>query len=399
VTEGYGKRLSLSFIVTVSLILLVAGHLFVLQRSTNPSVSYLAARGDSVAYVQMIEGHWRTMRVPFRYRVFVPLLARILPLSPLDGLRAIAYASLFSCCVIILLTCRALDLRRPAALVGLGAVFTSSLQLNQFNNPFIIDAFVLLMLCGMTYALVRESFWIFLACAVLGVLSKETTILLVPAWFLARDRRRGLAVLVAALLAFLMPRYLISGAAPAMSASLFKAIEASTFLLEPGKYVIEVVAAWGFLWPLLGLGALLWPREQSIHLYTVFALLLSVSLFTSLIAADTSRMFGPLSLLVACASAQVASTLWERGAGRWVYGLIGLSLLQAMFSLAPRFFFSSHPDVFNSNKLRFLVFLLGGLYAVGVAWRLRDRAAMTGCENLFAWWRRLGPGTTSSERA
>ena len=384
-----GKAFPRFFVVLVAFAFVLAGHLFVLQRSANPTVSYLEARGDSVAYAQMVEGQWRTMRVPFRYRVLVPLMARALPLPPLDALRAITYVSLFFCYVLILLTCRALDLSWLAAFAGLCAVFTSPWQLYQYNNPFIIDAFVLLMLCGMIYALARGYFWLFLVCAVLGVLSKETVILLVPAWFLARERRRGLAVLALALLAFLIPRYLMSGAAQPMSEAFFKTLRHNALFLGPGQYLAEVVAAWGFLWPLLGLGALLWPRRDGFNLTIVLALLLPATFLTSLIVADVGRMFTPLSLLVACACAQVAATLWQRGAGRWVYGLIGLSLLQAMFSIAPRVFFSAHPGVFHNNKLRLVVLLVGLLYTAGVAWQLRKDVATTGHENLSEWWREL----------
>ena len=387
--EANNQPFSLFFAVAVSLALLVAGHLFVLQRSANPTISYLQERGDSVAYVQLVEGQWRTMRVPIRYRIFVPLLASVLPLAPLDALRAITYVSLFFCYVLILLTCRAMDLSGSAAVVGLWAVFTSSWHLYQYNNPFLIDAFVLLMLCGMIYALVRDSFWLFLACAVLGVLSKETVVFLVPAWFFARDRRRGLAVLVVALLAFLLPRYLMSSVPAPLAAPYVKTVWRQLLLHRPGGYLVEVFAAWGFLWPLLGLGALRWPRGYSTRLYSGFALLMAGTLVSSLLVSDVGRMFVPLSLMVACACAQVAATLHERGAGRWVYGLIGLSVLQAIFSIAPRVVFSSHPGVFHNNKLRFVMFLAGLLYAAGVAWRLRDGAVATGRENLAAWWLEL----------
>ena len=175
--------------------------------------------------------------------------------------------------------------------------------------------------------------------------------------------------------------------APRSAAQAFLLAAQKNLLVRgPFAYVIALVTAWGFLWPLLGLGAALWPRDAARQFCVTAALLLAGGFFSSLIAADVGRMFTPLSVLVACACAQLAATLWERGAGSWVYGLIGLSFLQAVFSITPRVFFSGHPGVFNNNGLRFVVLSVGLLFVAGMAWRLREALATAGRDNLVHLW-------------
>jgi hypothetical protein len=162
------RPLSLATVFGAPLALVAAGHLLVLQRAAHPTKSYLAIRGDSNAYIEMVQGHWRTMRVPFRYRVFVPWLAHLLPVSPLTALRLISYVSLFGFYAITLATCRTFTLTRNASFVGLFAIFTAWWHLYQYNNPFVIDSFVLFVLSATVLALLHEKFGWFVVLLVVG---------------------------------------------------------------------------------------------------------------------------------------------------------------------------------------------------------------------------------------
>lgn len=113
-------------VIAIALLFLLLGHGFILQRtSSNPSKP-MTIRGDTNAYVSMIRGNWTSPPSPFKFRVLVPFLASLLPLSPTDALRFISYISLFLCYVFMLLTCAKLGLSTSQSAVGLLAAWAST---------------------------------------------------------------------------------------------------------------------------------------------------------------------------------------------------------------------------------------------------------------------------------
>ena len=86
----YGSLVSLG----LSIVLVALGHTFVLQRSLHGPTEYLTIGGDTAAYVAMIETGFASTRAPFKYRIAVPALGKLIPLPPTDALRSISYASL-----------------------------------------------------------------------------------------------------------------------------------------------------------------------------------------------------------------------------------------------------------------------------------------------------------------
>ena len=84
-TRPQGIR-SLVIAAIASPALLALGHYHVAQRELNGPTDYLTIRADSFEYVKMIEGDLGTARPPFKYRIFVPLVAKILPVPPIEVL-------------------------------------------------------------------------------------------------------------------------------------------------------------------------------------------------------------------------------------------------------------------------------------------------------------------------
>jgi hypothetical protein len=371
------RPLSLATIFGAPLALVVAGHVLVLQRTTHPTEGYLAIRGDSNAYIEMVEGHWRTMRVPFRYRIFVPWLAHLLPMSPVNALRLITYVGLYGFYVIVLATCRTLALGQIASLVGLFSVFTAWWHLYQYNNPFLIDGFVLFILSATVFALLHDKFGWFVVLLMVGLLARETFIVIAPAWFLLRSRRRGTFAAACALAALVAPRLVLSGSATSAATGSMKLFEANNPLHRPLTYLVAVFAAWGFLWLLLPVGALLWPPHHARTLQICLALVLTGAIASSLIASDTGRLFAPMSLFVACACAQVVQRLLDVGDSWkfWIAPLVAVSFAQAVVSVIPMVWIDEHRSLLRTGADRTVMFALSGTYAAVVARHFRHELA------------------------
>lgn len=285
--------------VSLSLLLVVAGHMWVLQRTTNNPSSYaLTVRHDALKYIGMVEGNWESVNPPFRYRILVPLLARLIPLAPDQALRLLNYISLF----MFYLICQHLawfhGLKFSSGVGGIIAVFASFIHLYSYHDPYLTDSFQLMVIAAMLLCFFRHSFVMFLGLAVVGILARETTIFLTPAWFL-RDRVKGGLVMIVALAAFVLPRVVLGPGAQSatLAEQASSAIDFVGVIRTGGwiNFLRSIGATWGHVW-FLGIAGLLFTRWSDVRSIVLPAILLGVgSVLTSLLATDMPRMFGLLS--------------------------------------------------------------------------------------------------------
>ena len=356
----------------------LAGHLLVLQRRPNGPTEYLTIRGDSLAYVAMVEGHWAAAPVPFRYRVLVPMVAQLLPWSPLASLRVITYVSLLGSYMLILLACFRLGLSTKASALGLFAVWSATSQLYYYHNPFLTDGFGMLALSAMVFALTVNSFELFLVASVLGVLGREAVLVLVPAWFLCRDTRRGTHALVAAVAAFAAPRLLI-GAPGDLGHAVKTAFLTSAAFSDPGLWARSAFVSWGLVWLLALAGIwLLSGKKMHEHLLVLISLA-GGAVVLSFFAKDTDRMFAIAAPILAIGCAELFGALVTRR-NRVLAGLaVPLIAGQALLALPNRFIVprDSVPTVF-----RVAFAILGAGYVVAVAFTLRRKLSGSRGERL-----------------
>ncbi|NLX24303.1 MAG: hypothetical protein GXY55_21860 [Phycisphaerae bacterium] len=278
--------------VAISLLLVALGHLLVPQRVHDGPNETMTIRGDSLDYIAMVEGDWTAARSPFRYRVLAPFLAGLLPLSPTDALRCVTYVSLCLTYVVALLACKNAGLGVISSMLGLVLAWASPCHLYSYHNPFLTDALALFMLGVMVYALFRDSFALFLAAAVLGILTRETTIVAVPVWAIRRGWRHSVLLLVVSAAALLVPRYILGAEAESPQALL--TVSGQGMLANPWQGVMEIVKAWGAVWLLSVAGLWCLPQERCVPVRVAYAALLCGATLVSLVAADTGRMFAVL---------------------------------------------------------------------------------------------------------
>ena len=334
---------NLTKIVLIALILLLMGHNFVLQRTHTNASRTLTIRGDTDHYVSMIEGNWSTADAPFRFRILVPLIASILPLPPIESLRYISYVSLFLSYIFILVCCTKLNINKDHSVIGLLAVWASTFHLYSYHNPYLTDALGLLIICIMIFALFNNNFYLFLTAATIGCLVRETTIFLVPVWFIKDDWRRSILVVIFSATIILIPRYIL---ASETDATLLTALYGSGVIQQPLLVIKKAFLSWGYIWFLSFIGIWYVKNDTFPAVVITYASLLCCAIFTSLIATDTGRMFSILAPILALTCARLYSELIEQQKHLMAMVFVGLFILQALVSI-PNIFFGEGNWIFH----------------------------------------------------
>lgn len=300
-------------IVGISVLLVVLGHAVILHRTPASPYPELVMAGDSDYYFAMAEGRAGDVPIPFRYRVLVPFIARLLPLDLPISFMLITYLSLFVCYILALITCRKLGLYPFASIVGLFALFTTSAHLYNYHNPYLTDALALAALFAMFAMLVKRSFSGFMASLVVGVLARETIIFLSPIWLMTKEWRKGAAAILIAIIAFVVPRLALSAhndpSVIQYTAAQIRDIWGTGDLLHFFRYLYST---WHMLWLLMPIGLILMPWEKWSFPAAAFVILFIGAALSSVVAFDMLRMFSILSPVVVVSCAFLFSSLWAR---------------------------------------------------------------------------------------
>ena len=168
-------------------------------------------------------------------------------------------------------------------------------------------------------------FW---PAAVLGILARESTLFLVPAWLATRQWRNLTLALIIAFVAWYVPRLTLSSDSGAFSytKSLLDGLDPVDRLRD---FVRPVVIQWGITGALTMLGLLLTPVSRFWMLLLVFLGLALGAFFSSLVAGDIGRLFELLFPIMIVSCAYFFAALWKRSP---------LLALLLAFTLAGRLF-------------------------------------------------------------
>ena len=234
--------------------------------------------GDTGQYILMSQGMpLNQIFKPFRYRVFTPYLARLMPLPPAGLLRyfdmkperIITYrfgmANLLGLALTGLLLihlCAAFSFDLPWSLLAALLFYTSFTVVNGAGAPMADAWAYAFILLGLLAAVRGSLAWLFVA-SLIGMFAKETTLLLVPAVLLLADAPRTKLAKFAALLPGIVLYAIFRQAVSAGGYSFPNSpITAFTRLLErmsAGPYLwwilFEGATAFGVLVPLGVIGA------------------------------------------------------------------------------------------------------------------------------------------------
>ena len=155
---------------------------------------------DAGQYFRMAEAPEHLARLPYTFRVLTPLLAGFWPGDPLAGFTALTLATLLLAGVALYAYRRVLDLSRGSSLAGATLFAVSGGAVRLLTTPVYVDPATYLGEAAAFLFLATGRFRPYLATVVLGVLNRETALLLVPLYFVAtppaqRTRVRSVLVL------------------------------------------------------------------------------------------------------------------------------------------------------------------------------------------------------------
>jgi hypothetical protein len=165
---------------------------------------------DAGQYYQMAESPSYLARLPYTFRVLTPGLAGLWPGGdPLAGFTLVTLLALPLAATALYAYQRAIDLGPPAALAGALLFAVSGGSIRMLTTPVYVDALTYLTEAAAFWLLARHRFWPFLAVVTVGVLNRETALLLVVLYLIVEPPTR--ATWTRALLAVLLPAAVLGG--------------------------------------------------------------------------------------------------------------------------------------------------------------------------------------------
>jgi hypothetical protein len=236
--------------------------------------------------------HGEDVPAPFRYRVAVPLLARLVPLPTPDALRLLTYAGLTMAYILAWLSARAVGASPLAAWVGVAAMIVSPVTVGYFQNPYLTDGLGLAALFGLVWARLTNHYAAFLGLLVLGGTIRETPLVLAPSWGLSR--RSALALVVAASV-WIGLRLALGWVPPPHGA-------------PSARWAWHLLIGWHVFWVLAPLG--LTHLRRPVAWWIAGCLVLGTA--GSLLIADTLRMLAALSPVVVLGISGAVSRITRR---------------------------------------------------------------------------------------
>lgn len=183
-SELNNLRRELIIIIIFSLLLLAAGNTIVIQRKPSESSPWMRMSPDALQYIAMAKG--LEASPPFSHRILVPYLASLMPMPPDRALRLITYLCLSILYFTSMITLSRLQFSRQVKLISMLCLFASTGHLYLYSNPYLTDAFGMMALSLMLYALIVGNAILFAVPAVFGILARETTLFLIPAFLITR---------------------------------------------------------------------------------------------------------------------------------------------------------------------------------------------------------------------
>ena len=236
------------------------------------------AEGDVGQYVKIYQGR-PLMEVarPFRYRVFTPVLARAIPLVPRSLLRyfdvgpekLIQYhfgmANLLGLALsglLLVMLCEALGFALHEGVLAAFLFYTAFPVVNFGGTPLDEAWAYAFLLLGLVAALRGSLPWL-AAASVVGMLAKETTLLIVPAVLVLADplrlKVRKLLALLPGLALYAAFRFVLYPGGYGFPSGLRNSVENLVWRLAHGPYLWWILfaggTAFGAVWLLAALGA------------------------------------------------------------------------------------------------------------------------------------------------
>jgi hypothetical protein len=321
-------------------------------------------KDDAGQYYQMAETPDFLARLPYSFRILTPGLAGLWPGDPLPSFTLIALLALPLAATALYAYQRTVDLGHGAALAGALLFAVSGGSVRMLTTPVYVDPLTYLTEAAAFWLLARRQFWPFVAVVTVGVLNRETALLLVVLYLVVEPptrttwRRAALAIVLPAavlgvtIVAKLAMGGVLSGAAPLAILAPF----ARTFQqnVPPLADLFDVYSMLGVLWLLalphlpgptsfqrraLVYAALVTPRDRQLeddegrnlsHLFPVVIPLAMLEV-QRLLDAGTRRGTLLATMLVLACAASMVHARWTILEPTWLrYGLVACGTALAL---------------------------------------------------------------------
>ena len=365
--------------------LLAVGHGMVIQRRVDGPSVWFRMSLDATKYIAMTEG--QSLNDPlFSPRIAIPGFAALLPLPAHEALRLISYVSLAAMYILQWLLLRRLGFHWKIRLLSIGALFGTLTHMINYSNPFLTDAFALLVLTAMFVALEYRRDGLCAAMGLVCVLGRESCLCGLPA-YAVRGRWGRLAglLLVAWLVFATLRRWRFGGYEHPQLEH-----------LAHWQYWAHASASFGFLWVpmLLGVGLVDWRRHPTV-VWEALALG-GGAIITSLMSSDKIRMIGILQVTAPVLWAAFLGRLGAGGRG-WLPTFVCLVVAASLLAV-PSVVLSQYAEGMTELEQGYfrlkgpiIVVQVAGLgWGLAAGWRLR-RALWAGWrENLGVLGRGVG---------
>lgn len=306
--------------------------------------------GDTTHYLAMVRGE--TAPAPFAYRLLTPGLVKLIPGPPGFGFFLIAYLATLGTLWVMFRLLRHLDISRTAAIttcVCLGFSYPLANYLGRWGR---IDPLAnLLFILALSWIL-RRKLLPAVGVMTIGILAKETLILLLPILFWQRIRGQATepkAWLAAGTLCLLPIASLIAvrstidvadGSFTMSSPADMPRImdEVWSYNVDqfgfPKRVARDLTKSYGFFWVLAGLALLAGRRLRREGLALISLYLIAIGFALCFVATDWARMLGTGYPGVFIPVAFFFDRVARRPSGNaLLVGFIALSLLQCYLSL------------------------------------------------------------------
>jgi hypothetical protein len=351
----------------LAIVILAAGILIVLLYLFGTTRVGLQ-KDDAGQYYQMAESVAYLARLPYTFRILTPGLAGLWPGDPVPGFTLVTLLALPLAAGALYAYQRVLGLSRPAALAGAGLFAISGGPIRMLTTPDYVDAVTYLTEAAAFWLLASGRFWPFLAVLTVGVLNRETALLLVPLYLVveppsrARWRRALLVGLLPTLALGLVIVWklaiggVLSGATPVATLTPFS----RTFRQDIPSLtdLFDLFSTFGVLW-LLGLRRLPGPtpfQQRALAYGALVVLQLTVS------RGDEGRNLSHLfPVLVPLAMLEVERT-------RALGGRIGPILAIALVGACAASLVHARWTFVEPAALRYGLVATGTVVALVVAW-------------------------------
>lgn len=141
-------------------------------------------KDDAGQYYQMAESPAFLARLPYTFRVFSPGLAGLWPGDPVTGFTLVTLLALPLAATALYAYQRSINLGHGAALAGALLFTVSGGAIRMLTTPVYVDAVTYLTEAAAFWLLARRQFWPFVAVVSVGVLNRETALLLIAPYLL-----------------------------------------------------------------------------------------------------------------------------------------------------------------------------------------------------------------------